>query len=446
MFRKVLMLLAIVLVLLAFEVQADVIDSNWVGDYGIWGDANNWEPPKVPDNKELDTFVVKIEGYSNGPDIGLLQSRTVNQLDCYGNETIYLASWKGLPVGSPISVTLTLEDPNGITNHGELALSGLDVAGNVTNAAGAMLELENLEIVGDLYNYARAETAPTKVPCIEINGWCAIEGRLNNTGTIVIDSYCNLWSELNIDNTGEILLYGGECMGDEIVENHSTGTISGFGIFYGDASFHNEGKIFAAGGSLALFSDDGTVINTGIMGNKPNASLYIETAEDVNNNGTIEVNAGGGVTFEPNMVNGSNATINLLGGTLAALTITQTADATFEGQGNVTTANLLIETEGLIRLTGPTNIFGNAQIEPNGTLQISDGTTLITGHATCNNGTIHMIGGRVICQGGLTNNNCNIIWEPGTYTNMADFNLDGKVNFKDFAYFGDTWLWKADWY
>ena len=74
---------------------------------------------------------------------------------------------------------------------------------------------------------------------------------------------------------------------------------------------------------------------------------------------------------------------------------------------------------------------------------MSDGTTLVTGHCTCTEGTIHMIGGRIIPQGGFTNNNCNVIWEPGLYTNIADFNLDGKVNLKDFTYFADTWLRQA---
>jgi len=106
----------------------------------------------------------------------------------------------------------------------------------------------------------------------------------------------------------------------------------------------------------------------------------------------------------------------------------------------------VIEPNGVIKLTGPTNIVGDVNVSPDATLEISDGTTLITGHTICNNGTTHMIGGRVICQGGLTNTNCNIIWEPGIYTNVVDFNLDGTVNFKDFADFANTWLWRASWY
>jgi len=182
------------------------------------------------------------------------------------------------------------------------------------------------------------------------------------------------------------------------------------------------------------------------LGNKPLSSLHIKPAEDVNNQGTIEVNAGG-VAFDCNLVNEPNGTIKLLGGTLAATSINQAPDANFSGFGQITVASeILIESGAKIELTGPTNIVGDVNIPADATLEISDGTTLITGHTICNNGTIHMIGGRVICQGGLTKNNCNIIWEPGIYTNIADFNLDGTVNFKDYADFANTWLWQATWY
>ncbi|MHC4556416.1 MAG: hypothetical protein ACYTFW_06850 [Planctomycetota bacterium] len=33
----------------------------------------------------------------------------------------------------------------------------------------------------------------------------------------------------------------------------------------------------------------------------------------------------------------------------------------------------------------------------------------------------------------------------GVYTHIADFNLDGAVNFKDFIAFADTWLWQTSW-
>ncbi len=180
--------------------------------------------------------------------------------------------------------------------------------------------------------------------------------------------------------------------------------------------------------------------------------MHIKLAVDINNNGTIEVNAGGGVAFDCNLINEPNnllsepnGVINLLGGNLAATTITQKAGAVFQGFGTIT-GGVVIEPNGLIELTGPTNIVGDVTIDPNATLEISDGTTLVTGDCACNNGTIHMIGGRIIIQGTFTNDNCNIIWEPGTYTNAADFNLDGTVNNKDLAAFAATWLWQAAWY
>jgi hypothetical protein len=163
---------------------------------------------------------------------------------------------------------------------------------------------------------------------------------------------------------------------------------------------------------------------------------------DVNNAGIVEVNAGGGVAFDCNLVNEPNGVIKLLGGTLAATTITQKADANFAGFGGIS-GDVVIDTNGIIKLTGPTNIVGDVEIRDGATLKISDGLTLITGQTVCN-GTIYMKGGYVIPQGGLSGN-CNVIWEPGLYTNVADFNLDGQVNLKDFAYFADTWLWQTAW-
>jgi len=57
-----------------------------------------------------------------------------------------------------------------------------------------------------------------------------------------------------------------------------------------------------------------------------------------------------------------------------------------------------------------------------------------------------MIGGRLIPQGGFTNSNCNITWEEGAYSSVADFNLDGQINFIDFAYLANAWLSQASWY
>jgi hypothetical protein len=247
-----------------------------------------------------------------------------------------------------------------------------------------------------------------------------------------------------LHNTGQINIYGGACEAyDGILDNNDTGLINGFGVIYAEQLLRNKGQIYAYGGSLAI-ACDGPLTNTGVLGNKPLSSLHIKPAEDVNNFRTIEVHAGGGVAFDCNLINEPNATISLLGGTLAATSITQAADANFIGFGGIT-GDILIDPNGIIELTGPTNIVGDVNIPAGATLEISDGQTLIIGHTTCD-GTIHLIGGTVVFQGGCDCEDCNIINEAGIDRNHFDLNADGIEDFKDFAYFAETWLWQASWY
>jgi len=434
MSKKVLILTAIVLVFCACELQADVIDSNWVGgseEDTSWERSSNWDPAIVPDNNATHTFAVTIDAGGGDVRVGLLQWHTIDQLDCYGYGEVELRSY------TSGWIELTLVDPNGLTNHGYLVIEELAIGGNVTNTTGATLELEDMGIEGDLYNPAGAT--------IEVFYEVWVDA-VENAGSMMIAIAGKLDVEEGaLHNTGQINIYGGACtVYGNILDNNDTGLIKGFGVLYVDQLLRNKGQIYAYGGSLAI-SSEGPFLNSGILANYALSSLHIKPAADVNNNGTIEVNGGGGVAFDCNLVNEPNGVIKLLGGALAAATITQTADANFAGFGSIT-GDVEIDANGVIQLSGPTNIVGDVEIDQNATLEISDGTTLVTGHCTCNNGTIHMKGGRLIPQGGFTNNGCNIIWEPGTYTNVADFNLDGLVNFKDFADFADTWLWQATWY
>jgi hypothetical protein len=409
------MLTAIVLAFAVSNLQAVQINSSWIaGDPNTWGNPNNWDPAIVPDNGGGNTFAVTI----NTPErtrVQFSQSRTIDELSCYGDVDLEIGENH-----------LFLLEPNGLTNYASrLDISGSGVEhkiwGNVTNTIGG-------QITVGYY--------------VEIHGQFINDGNVTDTpgGHLSVE-------DGNLVNNGNLIIYNGAVGANNNLENTSSGVIRGVGTIYSNLLFQNQGLVYAYGGSL-LVGIGGSFVNSGIIGNAPLSSLslgYDGPPEDVNNRGTIEVNAGGGVTFDSNLVNESGAEIQLLGGTLAAQTITQVADANFAGFGGIT-GDVVIDPNGIIELTGPTNIVGDLTIDPNATLEISDGTTLITGHTTCNNGTIHMIGGRVICQGGLTNNNCNIIWEPGTYTNLADFNLDGTVNFKDFADFANTWLWRANWY
>jgi len=431
MVRRIVILMACTSVLLACELQAGVVNSKWVGgEQGEWGNKDNWDPRVVPDNNPFNTFAVTIDSNSIGVDhvdVRLLQDQTVNQLDCYGEVELLN--------GTSDWIELSLMNPNGLRNYGELEIEGecrMAIKGNVTNTTGAELGLWGAILIddGDLHN---STGATIKVGGVDVG---VGNGDVENEGAIVIKPESEFWIDQTLYNTGRIHIYGGQCE-PQVLDNNGTGIIWGFGYIEVDELLRNKGEIYASGGSLAVICE-GSVTNAGTLANGPLASLHIKPAEDVVNNGIIEVNSGGGVALDCNLVNEPNSATKLLGGTLSAPTITQLADATFEGFGGIT-SNMTIDPNGIIKLTGPTNIVGGVEVAEGATLETSDGTTLITGQTTCN-GTIHMKGGRIIPQGGLSGN-CNIIWEPGTYSDIADFNLDGQVNFQDFACFADTWLW-----
>ncbi len=417
------------------EVQAAVIDSNWVGgSSGEWDQASNWDPNIVPDNTLTDTFVVIIDSNSIGVDdvlVWLQQNRTINKLDCYGAVCLMQSgpyrTW----------TKLTLAEVEGLTNHGELYIEDdITIAGNVTNSTGAEIEFGQSSIVGNLDNHAGATF-------LQESESGEIYGNATNAGEIRIEPTAQFYANPYFRNIGQVFIDGGVCEADQILDNNSTGVIQGFGVLdVEEQSLQNKGQIIASGGTLSVLNE-GSITNTGTLANKALSTLNIRSPNNVNNLGTIEVNAGGGVAFDCNVVNEPNAIIKLLGGTLAATTITQRADANFEGFGGIT-GDVVIDHNGIIELTGTTNIVGDVNISPNATLEISDGATLITGRTVCN-GTIHIKGGYLIPQGGLSGD-CNIIWEAGLFTNPADFNLDGEVNFGDFAYFAETWLWKTGWY
>jgi hypothetical protein len=430
MVRKELILAAIVAIFSFYcQTEAAQIAVTWDGggDGRTWENADNWNPDVVPDNNATNTYAVTINAGGHIW-LGLQQSRTIDQLDCYGEFELH--KW------TSDQVVLTLVDPSGLTNHDYLVIVRLWIDGNVTNTAGATLELEDTEIEGALYNQAGAT-----IEVFEVSDEVCVDGAVENAGSMTITPVSKLTVEGGtLHNTGQINIYGGSCsVYDGIIDNNDTGLIKGFGILYTDQLLRNKGQIDAYGGSFAVLSEK-SFLNTGVLCNKPSASLYVKPEEDVNNNGTIEANAGGGVTFDCNLVNDTNGVIELLNGTLAATAITQRDDANFSGFGAIT-GDVMIDPGAMIRLGGSTDIVGNVTVE--GTLEISDGVTLITGQTVCS-GTIHIKGGYLIPQGGLSGD-CNIIWEPGLFTNPADFNLDGEVNFGDFAYFAETWLWQTAW-
>ena len=432
------------------DVWGSTVNSTWVGgESSFWNIASNWNPSVIPDN-DGNTFSVIIDSNVLALDeieAMFQQSRTINQLDCYGR--VDLDNFD-----NP-SLQLILTDPNGLTNHGRLDLE-INIQGNFTNRSGGYTFVSQRDITdANVYN----ENGAT----LEIEYYLGVDpGSFTNYGTVIL----GIGGELFVDryrltNNGVILMrqalvVTGEDNGlaEDIVNAHS-GKICGSGQILGSANIANEGIIRALDGDLIVATAfGGNIINTGTLQNDVGSSLHISSGTiDCNNQGIININANGSITFklqdffsEPNactLKNEPNGIIKLLGGTLAATTITQKADANFAGFGGIT-GNVVIEPNGLIKLTGPTNIVGSVTINAGATLEIRDGQTLITGQTT-NNGTIRLIGGTVIFQGGYSGSG-NITHEAGTYRNHFDLNSDGIEDFKDFATFADNWLWQATWY
>jgi len=405
MFRSKLVLASLIAVFLAgSQVQATETIGIYWNSYqdGIWGNADNWFPIEIPDNNATYDYDVIIDAETIIPTdeigVGLLNSRTINRLDCYGQ--VWLESWDGW-------YELTLEDAYGLRNHGDLEIEEIEIIGNVTNLTEKTLWLCDMDIEGNLTNQTGAWMV------IEYEVWVdELEpgpggGELLNNGTIEIVPMSEFGVEGAFDNSGTIWMHGGECSADvQALEN--SGVIKGFGVLHGGQDVENYGAIIASGGSLAVVCEGSLYNSEGLLRNEPLASLqikphlHLESPADVNNYGSIEVNAGGGVAFDCYLVNESGGIIELRGGTLAATAIDQTADAEdFTGFGTIVSEMLLIDTDAEIELTGPTNIIGDVSLDSGATLVISAGQTLITGQTT-NNGTIVLAGGTVLFQGGYS--------------------------------------------
>jgi len=440
MYQRIIMVIITTLLLSLNQARAAHYNVSWDGGGdGIgWGDKDNWNPDIVPRNSALNTFDVSISNahivlddyyFDDGYDVNVSSLHIDGDVDLWSRFVqVVNVEHSSLSIGA----------------NDSLELNDLHVLSNGAASNYGRIDFQHRSMIKeDLANYGHVNISSISE--------ADIEGQLTNNGTVVISHSGHFNANEGIDNHSQFNIFGGIGVTDDAMNNNATGTLKGFGLFYAEQQIINAGQIVAWGGPLSI-ATGGALTNTGLIQSTELSPLIISpymagTPVDFHNSGTIDIRTGGGAAFDCNLINDPGATIRFDGGTLAAYNIQQMVDANLVGFGQIS-GNLLIgpndiDSSAIVKLTGPTNIVGDVSIMAGNKLEVSDGITLITGHTTCNNGTIHMVGGRVICQGGLTNNNCNIVWVPGLYTNMADFNLDGKVSFEDFAYFADVWLWQA---
>jgi len=432
MFKK-LLVLVVVFSFFVCNARADQIAVSWDGggDGGSWSDPCNWSPDIVPDGD--------FEVYIQNAEVEIQQDRIVSSLHTSGE--VFFGCWNSF-----YDPTLTFTNPGGLTNEGELRLENIEFKGSFTNEDNAFIVMD--EVTGDI----------------------CIEGDFTNNGSVFVCSPCPVLCVEGVEgsfiNNGKMHLQNALVGFDETdanMLNADGATIWGSGTVYSGNSLVNRGHIISSSGALQIHGHEVAINDiNGILESTSGSSLSISSAfleagpKEMSNNGTIIIAPDSAIAFKENrlwdpgllgdctLVNDTNGNIQLKGGTLASATIVETADANFVGFGAIT-GNVEIEPDGLIELTGPTNIVGDVNIPADATLRINDGQTLITGLTTCE-GTIHLVGGTVVFQGGCDCNECNIINEAGIDRNHFDVNADGAVDLEDYAYFVASWLWESSWH
>jgi len=431
MFRKVLVLAAMTTVFsFCCGAEASHISVSWDGGGNghSWADKDNWDPNIVPRNSALNKF-----------DVSINNSHVV--LDDYYDVNVSSLSIDGdVDLWSRFVQVFFIENSSlSVGINDRIELNDLHVVPNGAVSNYGRIDFQHRSMIKeDIVNYGQIN--------ISAISEAGIEGELTNHGTVEISPSSHFNANEGIQNHAQFGIHGGLGVTDGAMNNNPTGTLQGFGVFYAEQQIVNAGQIVAWGGSLTI-ATRGAFTNTGLIQSTELSPLVISpymSSTDFHNSGTIDVRTGGGVAFNCNLVNDTSGIIELLDGTFAATTITQSQNGIFQGFGSIA-GDVVIEPGGIIELTGPTNIVGDVNIPENATLEISDGQTLITGHTICD-GAIHLIGGTVIFQGGCDCEGCNIINEAGIDRNHFDVNADGIEDFMDFVEFADEWLWQASWY
>ncbi len=426
-----------------------------------WGDGLNWSPsydPYYPDNTIAGgSWACTIDGGSGGVQV-LLQvpllnggvpdytngfysgNITVTTLDTYGSV------WLGSANSCPSSLSTTF------TNHGTLQISNVNLTGPLTNYGSTAFDAGSTSLQGVLCNngsvnvyqsaqlnvnaaFSNNSNASVKVnnfgqlvvsgnfsncggASLQVNGVAELQGAVtNNSGASIQDQgridtgsctnngaiYVFPAAELSGDdalvNNGQVTMYLAGAVAFGSITNNAGASITGSGALVGTGTtVTNAGTITSLYANLTLlaFTNAVTVVNTGTLVNSGGTTITVD-APSFTQAGTIIVKANGGLTVTCPFTNQAGATIQLVGGTLMAPTITQQSGATLTGSGTI--AGDLVN-QGTITFSGPTTIYGNLTNMAGATLAVQTGQTFVSG-VTTNDGTITLYNGSITFAGGL---------------------------------------------
>jgi len=221
-----------------------------------------------------------------------------------------------------------------------------------------------------------------------------IAGTVEGHGTITCPMPFATYPGALLRATGGELTFDAELGGPLTIEVDSNASLRARGTVAGAVT--NAGGLWAHHGKLVLTGE--TVTNSGTLGNRPGASLFVSPAALVHT-GDVVAHGGGAVEFAQPITNHAGRQILLQGGVLSAPSITNAPGGTMTGAG-VVTADLT--NRGEADFYGQVQVFGDVSNEPNAVLGVRNGDLLIAGHTT-NAGRVKVTNGQAYFEGGLTN-------------------------------------------
>ena len=336
-------------------------------------------------------------------------SSTISGAGLIGGNNLFLVNDKAGVIDATGTNALTLATSNTVTNTGLIEATGAggllirsstiddSTGGTITASAGSAVTLQSSTIVGgtlattgsgviqtfasDRGSLLAGATAPLVLSgTVDVtnNAWLYLQGTINNTGAINVQSTGND-TRLRM-NANTVLSGGGSVTLSDSTANTIDTNVAGSTLTNVSSTISGAGTI--GGNNLLLVNAKAGVIDaTGVN------ALILATFNTVTNTGLIETTGAGGLLIRSTTVNGST------GGSIAA------------GNGSTVTVQSSTLVGGTLSSTGT----GAFQINDRGS--ILDGTTSTINNAATFN---------------VTNNNW--LYIQGTINNTGSININSTGN------------------
>jgi hypothetical protein len=455
---------ALFLTLVAFltlsqqQVMAGPVTATWVGPdnvNGNWSDATNWDTnPTYPNNGGGNTFDVLL--MSNSVTHVLDTTATINSLTMSGsNSTLQTTGANSLTVNGSVLIggsnnTIWANSGNVLVNDLNNVGGNLQIdSGNTLQSTGILTNLDSSGVlsngnfnVGGTFQYAKDASGGSSTAIATIDASATVS-LLNSGALITYNGTANALSGLSTNN-GALSMNGGATLttGDFVNNNYlmvsDPGTsLTTSSLNLGSVSFNQvvNGSVLNSGAltnnSSLTVSDAGTALNSTTVTNSSAGTFFVQngavlsggplsnsgffgvqgistaTVTDLNNQGTLYVEAGSTVQSTGNFANLSSAGVLSNG----SFQINGTLQYANDGAGNAGTGVAVIDSSA------------NVSLGANGALITADGTSNALAGLNTNNGALSLNGGAVLSSGALSNTATGTLIVSDAGTSLATTSL-----------------------